>query len=336
VILGVFRGGLVEFSGPDIMSAIAPAEPQETAMPESMTAEMSDADVKALKLVSLFATMDDREIAGVRSIMSDNHFAPGQTIMHENEPTGAFHVIVEGEVEFLLSDAQGAELVMDTAEIGGFFGELSMLTGNPRLVRVRATVPVRTLSFNREDFHDFLLKHPHAGIDVLTALSHRLYQTDKLLRQSVSRNVNEVAEETATVGQKIADGFAETMGSWAFIIVQSTILAVWVVWNAIPGLPHWDEYPFIFLNLALSFQAAYAAPIIMMSQNRASNKDRISAEIDHQINIKAEIKTGLIMARLDDLERSMHFLHQEQVLLLNKRNGEPPHVVPNRGTDGPV
>ena len=105
------------------------------------------------------------------------------------------------------------------------------------------------------------------------------------------------------------------MGSWNFIIIQSCILAFWVVWNVVAPFFHWDEYPFIFLNLALSFQAAYAAPIIMMSQNRASDKDRLSAEIDHQVNIKAEVKTGLIMARLDDLERSMHFLHHEQVAM---------------------
>ncbi len=273
-------------------------------------------DVQTLKLVSLFATMDDTEIKGIREIMDDNHYAPGQTIIHENEPTGAFHVIVEGSVEFLLSDATGQELLVDSADKGGFFGELSMLTGEPRLMRVRAVEAVRTLSFTRDEFHEFLLKHPHAGIDVMTALSHRLYRTDKLLRRSVARNPNEEIEDRLTIGQKIADGFANKMGSWGFIITQSLILMVWVIWNAVSGVPHWDEYPYIFLNLALSFQAAYAAPIIMMSQNRASNKDRIYAELDHQVNIKAEVKTGLIMARLDDLERSMHFLHQEQCALV--------------------
>jgi uncharacterized membrane protein len=273
-------------------------------------------DLKTLKLVHLFATMDDTELTGVRAIMQDNHFAPGQTIIHEGEETGHFHVIVAGSVEFLIADATGAEMIIDNAAVGGFFGELSMLTGEPRLVRVRASEAVQTLSFDRPQFHDFILKHPHAGIDVLTALSHRLYQTDKLLRQSVSRNVNEVDEQKQTLGEKIADKFAGMMGSWNFIIIQSTILAFWVVWNCIPKVPHWDEYPFIFLNLALSFQAAYAAPIIMMSQNRSSDKDRLSAEIDHQVNIKAEVKTGLIMARLDDIERSMHFLHHEQCALV--------------------
>ncbi len=278
-------------------------------------------DVKTLKKVSMFERMSDADIAAVREVMNVNRFAPGQMIMRENEEATEFHVIVSGEVEFLLNDADGQEMLVDKGGVGAFFGELSMLTGQPRLAHVRASEPVRTLSLSMPKLQEFIIKHPPAGIDVLTAIAHRLYKTDKMLRQSVSRNVNEVIEEEQTIGQRIADGFAVTMGSWMFIIVQSTILAFWVIWNAISSVPHWDEYPYIFLNLALSFQAAYAAPIIMMSQNRASNKDRIAAEVDHQINIKAEIKTGLIMARLNDLERSMHFLHQEQCAMFDKRNG---------------
>jgi uncharacterized membrane protein len=74
----------------------------------------------------------------------------------------------------------------------------------------------------------------------------------------------------------------------------------------------------VLLNLAMSFQSAYAAPIIMMSQNRSADKDRLVAEVDHQVNIRAEVKTGLIMNRLDDIERSMHYLHAENAALLNK------------------
>ncbi|HKV02511.1 MAG TPA: DUF1003 domain-containing protein, partial [Ktedonobacteraceae bacterium] len=94
-------------------------------------------------------------------------------------------------------------------------------------------------------------------------------------------DVNKVADERLTMGQRIADGVAATMGSWRFIIVQSCILAAWVVLNSIAWIKHWDNYPFILLNLALSFEAAYAAPIIMMSQNRQAAKDRLMAESDY-------------------------------------------------------
>ncbi len=132
----------------------------------------------------------------------------------------------------------------------------------------------------------------------------------------VSRNANQVDQERLTLGQKIADAVADTMGSWRFIIVQSTLLAGWITLNVTAWIQHWDPYPFILLNLMLSFQAAYAAPFIMMSQNRQAAKDRIAAEIDHQVNAKAELEVGLILKRLDDLDQIVSENQQEIKKLL--------------------
>src|SRR6201996_2149163 len=104
-----------------------------------------------------------------------------------------------------------------------------------------------------------------------------------------------------TVGQRIADQVAAMMGSWPFIIVQSLILFVWIVLNLTAFVEKWDPYPFILLNLALSFQAAYAAPFIMMSQNRQQDIDRKEAEEDHRINIKAELEIELLHQKVDAL-----------------------------------
>ena len=93
------------------------------------------------------------------------------------------------------------------------------------------------------------------------------------------------------------------MGSWTFIIIQSVILAVWIVLNVTAWAKAWDPYPFILLNLALSFQAAYAAPIIMMSQNRQSEIDRRAAEIDAGINVKAELEIELLHQKFDELRQ---------------------------------
>ncbi|MBV8685435.1 MAG: DUF1003 domain-containing protein [Alphaproteobacteria bacterium] len=114
------------------------------------------------------------------------------------------------------------------------------------------------------------------------------------------------AEPPLTPGQRIADGVAATMGSWRFIIVQTTILAFWIGLNITAWVRHWDPYPFILLNLALSFQAAYAAPFIMMSQNRQADVDRLKAEDDYRINVKAELEIELLHQKLDELrEREM-------------------------------
>lgn len=107
-----------------------------------------------------------------------------------------------------------------------------------------------------------------------------------------------------TIGQKIADGVAATMGSWTFIIIQSVILMFWIALNVTAYVNQWDPYPFILLNLALSFQAAYAAPFIMMSQNRQQDIDRKSAEDDFKINIKAELEIELLHQKIDQLRET--------------------------------
>jgi len=162
-------------------------------------------NLETLRKIPLFSDMDEQEISGIRSIMETNFYAPGQTILHEGDQSDHFHVIVEGSVDFIINDADGNEIIIDDISAGGFFGELSMLSGEKRSVRVRAQEKVITLSLNKNQFHDFLMQHPHAAIDVMTVLGRRLYQTETLLRKSVSKNVNEVIEERLTLGQKIAD-----------------------------------------------------------------------------------------------------------------------------------
>ena len=83
------------------------------------------------------------------------------------------------------------------------------------------------------------------------------------------------------------------------------LIVLWIILNVVAWVEHWDPYPFILMNVMLSFQAAYAGPVIMMSQNRQSAKDRLAAEIDHQVNTKAEFEIGLLMRRLDELERTL-------------------------------
>lgn len=104
-----------------------------------------------------------------------------------------------------------------------------------------------------------------------------------------------------TLGRRVADQVASTMGSWRFIIIQSGILLIWIVLNVTAFIQTWDPYPFILLNLALSFQAAYAAPFIMMSQNRQQDIDRREAENDYRINIKAELEIELLHQKIDEL-----------------------------------
>ena len=115
-----------------------------------------------------------------------------------------------------------------------------------------------------------------------------------------ARNVNDLLEEQKTFGQAAADWVASRMGSWQFIIVQSILLAFWITANVTAWIRHWDPYPFILMNLVLSMQAAYAAPIIMMSQNRQAARDRMEAHNDFLTDCKAEEEVRQIMDHLEN------------------------------------
>jgi uncharacterized membrane protein len=126
-----------------------------------------------------------------------------------------------------------------------------------------------------------------------------------------------VEEEQMTLGQRVADKVADTIGSWPFIIIQTIILTVWIILNVTELIKKvWDPYPFILLNLMLSFQAAYSGPVIMMSQNRQAAKDRLAAEIDHDVNTKAELEVNNLIRRLDELEISLEENQSELKKLL--------------------
>lgn len=149
--------------------------------------------------------------------------------------------------------------------------------------------------------------------------THEIHETEHALLEEL-RELRRLARKDAedvisggnlSVGQKVADKVADVMGSWTFIIIQSIILAIWVVLNVLAWVKAWDPYPFILLNLALSFQAAYAAPIIMMSQNRQQDIDRKAAETDYRVNIKAELEIELLHHKLDSLR-------EQEVLELTK------------------
>jgi uncharacterized membrane protein len=125
-----------------------------------------------------------------------------------------------------------------------------------------------------------------------------------------------------SVGARVADRVATTVGSWPFIIVQTVILIIWIALNVVAVINHWDPYPFILLNLILSFQAAYTAPVIMMSQNRQYEIDHRHAEHDYQVNVKAELEIELLHQKIDMLRE------QEMAKLMTVLERLAAHLMP--------
>ncbi len=179
----------------------------------------------------------------------------------------------------------------------------------------------------------------------LDALENGLHAAETALLEElreIRRGIRSMFDRTApppnelTLGQRIADKVAATMGSWPFIIIQSCILITWIILNVTAYIQRWDPYPFILLNLMLSFQAAYAAPFIMMSQNRQSAIDRLAAETDHQVNVKAELEVETLHRKIDQLrETEIMYLSRavHDLVVLLQRSGicdpeNAPHAKP--------
>lgn len=138
----------------------------------------------------------------------------------------------------------------------------------------------------------------NAKLDTILTSEKTAQELLKELRQ-LKPSQRKVEWEGKTTGQRVSDAVAEVVGSWKFIIIQSALLVLWIMVNLLAWVNHWDPYPFILLNLMLSFQAAFTAPIIMMSQNRQNSIDRQKAENDYSVNVKAELEIEQLHDKID-------------------------------------
>ncbi len=258
------------------------------------------ADLTMIAEVPIFGLMDDEEREALSRMMDTRAFKQGETIFEYGDQGAEIFIVREGRVEIFVENTDGQKVVVAENERGDVLGELSFLDGGSRTATAVALEDTQTLTMDRERLLEFIDKHPHAALDLMTVLGRRLRSTNELLRSQVTRNVNEEVEEQLTFGQRIADKVATFGGSWTFILTFGAIMFVWVVLNtAALFRSHFDPYPYILLNLVLSMLAAMQAPIIMMSQNRQSTKDRIQSDMDYQVNLKAELEVAHLHHKLD-------------------------------------
>jgi len=252
--------------------------------------------------VPIFGLLDDEEREALAQMMDCRDFKEGEIIFHYGDTGGEIFILRNGNVELFIESTEGQKIVISENEKGDVIGELSFLDGGARTATALAREATQTLVMHRDRLLEFIDKHPHAAMDLLTAVGRRLRATDELLRTQVSRNPNLEEEERLTFGQRIADKVAAFGGSWTFIIIFGVILAVWVFINsAALFAKHFDPYPYILLNLFLSMIASVQAPVIMMSQNRLSSKDRLKSDLDYEVNLKAELEVAHLHRKVDHI-----------------------------------
>jgi CRP/FNR family transcriptional regulator, cyclic AMP receptor protein len=279
-----------------------------------------------LAAISLFKDLSPEALEKMSSLLENVTFKAGDTIFHAHGKGDALYVVHSGKVRIWVHDEDAKEVTLAELVPGDFFGEMSVLDGGERSANASVSADAMLHRLTREDFEEFLLSHPQAALEVIRGITARLRQTNLLVSQRVSRNVNEEMDDRLTFGQRIADKVAAFGGSWTFIFLFGGILVVWMAVNTFilahmgkaPDGAQWDPYPYILLNLLLSTLAALQAPVIMMSQNRAAEKDRIAAELDYHVNLKSELmleelirKTRAQDAEIEYLVRSLNAVKEK-------------------------
>jgi len=261
-----------------------------------------------LKKVPLFALLDNEEAAVLASQVELKRFAPRERIYKIGDAGGQAYVMVSGMVRVSTVDEDQQEVIVDEPAEGAFFGFASMLAQTPHQTAAIALEQTTCLEISRDDIAHLLQRKPMAGMDLLTTLGNHFHAAQELVRLRASRNPNEVIEEQATLGERIADSVARFGGSWMFINSFGLVLAIYTAINIALNKRAWDPYPFILLNLFLSMLAAIQAPVIMMSQNRQDTKDRLRGELDFEVNRRAESeiqglsrKLNLLDEKVDDI-----------------------------------
>jgi len=266
-------------------------------------------DPEELKHVPLFELLDDEELAVLAAQVDLKRFTPRQRLFKIGDPSRQAYVVLSGSVRVTTVDEDQQEVLIDEPGHGGFFGFASMLDETPHQSAAMAMEDTLCVELDRNDITVLLQRKPMAGLDMLTVLGRQFHASQRLIQLRAGRNANEVIEEEASFGERIADAVARFGGSWNFIISFAIVLITYSSLNILLKGRAWDPYPFILLNLFLSMLASIQAPVIMMSQNRQDTKDRLRSELDFDVNRRAESeiqalshKLNLIADKIGDVE----------------------------------
>ena len=258
-----------------------------------------------LEQLPIFRNVPAELLAPLQKASARLTFLGNAAIFRQGDIPQHLYIVESGSVDIVLP-AVADEIIAATFEAGSFFGELGVFDNQPRTATARATCETRLICVPLAAVADLIENHPPATKQFMSVVIERLRRADELLSRLQIRNINEVADEKMTFGERVADMVARFGGSWTFIIWFGVFLLAWMGVNTawLLAQPP-DPFPYIFLNLILSCLAALQAPVIMMSQNRQAAKDRLQADQDYRVNIKAEFAIQQLHRKVDELRASL-------------------------------
>ncbi|MGZ3419108.1 MAG: DUF1003 domain-containing protein [Polyangiales bacterium] len=252
-----------------------------------------------LASIPMFAGLAPDDLSALASSLTQRNAPAGTTIFEQGDAGDAMYIVAEGHVNIHLPGEASRRVSLKDIARGEYFGELALFDDKPRSASALATTAVVLLELSREKLSDYLAKRPSAAMAILRTMSERLRETNAMLSARAAKNAVEEIEKNLGFKDRLADKIAELNGSWSFIIVLVGLTCGWVVlnWTKVLRDP-FDPYPYQFFNLFLAILVGLQGPLIVMSQNRQSLKDRATAETDFKVNLKNEVNIETILREL--------------------------------------
>jgi CRP/FNR family transcriptional regulator, cyclic AMP receptor protein len=280
-------------------------------MPITMT---DDKEPAGLAAIPLFRQLSSDALEKISGLMVKESYKASDTIFLQNEPGDALYVIDSGKVRIWVRDGDGNDVTLSELEPGSFFGEMSVLDGGKRSANATAAVDTTLHCLLRKDFESFLVEHPQAALEVIRGIGERLRQTNLLVSQRVTRNANIVHERSLSAVDRFAIAMTDKVGSIGFFLIIAGWTVLWTGYNIlaseVPAL-HWpafDPFPaFVAYLLISNVIQILLMPLIMVGQNLQGRHAETRAELDFEVNQKAEKE---IMSTLLHLERNTDLLLQ--------------------------
>ena len=277
-------------------------------------------DPALLEGVEFFELLGGEDRRALAEVVDLVRLGEGETLFRAGEPGESLYLVRSGEVELSIQDNVGQKITLDTARLGDFFGEIALLDAGPRTATAVALADTELVELDRDDLLLLFRKKPDAALHMLAAMGRMTRKADALLRTRVSRNANAEVEERATVVQRAADWLAWFSGSMLFLLIHALWFGAWIALNvgllSVPGLSGFDPFPFGLLTMIVSLEAIFLSTFVLISANRQAEKDKVRADIEYEVNIKAEMEVAYLHDKADHLHEEMlrRFNHLDKML----------------------
>jgi uncharacterized membrane protein len=259
-----------------------------------------------LEGVSLFEHLGEEDRVRLAEVVDMRTLAEGETLFKAGEPGDSLFVVRDGGMELYIRDTVGQKIVLSHLEPGEIFGELALLDGGARTATAVASVETHLLELDRDDLLLLFQQAPTSALRLLSVMGHMTRKADELLKKRVSRNVNEEIAEDLGGLERIADLITQFSGSMPFLLLNAVWFASWIAINTLPlGLPVFDPYPFGLLTMIVSLEAIFLSCFVLVSQKRQTEKDRVRADIEYEINVKAELEVAHLHEKTDQIHEDM-------------------------------